>query len=140
MTDMGPIEEAFWQFHAQNPQVYRELVHLARDLARRGRDKIGIGMLFEVLRWQHMLATEGDADGFKLNNNYRALYARLIMHREADLAGIFELRRLHGADEPFALPVVAEPVGHVAPPRVLPEQPPWPGGEPPPAHADDTLF
>jgi hypothetical protein len=36
------------------------------------------------------ISTTGD---FKLNNNYRAHYARLIMHQEPDLDGIFELRR-----------------------------------------------
>jgi hypothetical protein len=113
----SPIEAAFWEFHAANPHVYDRLVHLTRQLADRGRRKIGIGMLFEVLRWHH-LSTVGDADGFKLNNNYRALYARLIMHHEPDLDGIFELRRLHGADEPFGQHPEATPVAHVAPPRV----------------------
>lgn len=116
MTDPSPIEEAFWQFHAANPHVYDRLVKLARDLHERGRDRIGAKMLFEVLRWHHM-STVGDADGFKLNNNYHALYARLIMHREPDLDGIFELRKLHGATEPFAQVPSAAPVGHVAPPR-----------------------
>lgn len=114
---MGPIEEAFWKWHAQNPQVYSELVSLARRLRDRGHRKVGIGMLFEVLRWRHAMRTTGDADGFKLNNNYRALYARLIMEQEDDLAGMFELRAL-GSDEPFQQKTVP-PVGHVAPPRVV---------------------
>jgi hypothetical protein len=29
---------------------------------------------------------------YKLNNNYCSYYARLIMHREQDLDGIFEIR------------------------------------------------
>ena len=115
ITTDSPIERAFWEFHAANPHVYDRLVHLTRDLMRRGRRKIGIGMLFEVLRWHH-LSTVGDADGFKLNNNYRSYYARLIMSIEPDLDGIFEIRRLHAA-EPFDQQPVPEPVGHVAPPR-----------------------
>jgi hypothetical protein len=90
----GSIEGNFLAFHEANPWVYRALVRLARDLHRRGRKRIGIGMLFEVLRWQHSLATVDQASDFKLNNNYRSRYARLIMDREADLAGIFETRRL----------------------------------------------
>lgn len=116
---MSLIEKAFWEFHGQNPQVYDRLVTLARQLVDRGHEKIGIGMLFEVLRWHHAMTTAGDADGFRLNNNYRAMYARLIMEQEADLAGAFEIRRLHGYDEPFGQKPVAEPVGHVAPPRVV---------------------
>lgn len=92
------IEMEFWEFHAQNPHVYGRLVQLARGLHQRGHRKIGIGMLFEVLRWQHAMTTTGDP--FKLNNNYRALYARYIMAREPDLGGVFEIRRIQG-DEPF---------------------------------------
>lgn len=112
------IEAAFWQFHSANPHVYLRLVKLARQLVARGHRRIGIGMLFEVLRWHHAMTTEGDADGFKLNNNYRALYARLIMDREPDLREVFEIRRLHVGEEPFEQEPVAEPVGHIAPPRV----------------------
>jgi hypothetical protein len=89
------IREAFLRFHKENPHVYRELVSRARRVRERGyRGKIGIGMLFEVLRWRHLLQTVGD--DFKLNNNYRSYYARLIMRNEPDLVGIFELRKLHG--------------------------------------------
>lgn len=87
------IAEAFLDFHNANPGVYKHLVRLARRARQRGANKIGIGMLFEVLRWQRILETGGDV--FKLNNNYRALYARLIMERESDLAGMFEIRELH---------------------------------------------
>ena len=89
----GP-ERRFQTFHTENPQVYRALVALARKAVRRGHRRIGIGMLYEVLRWQTMLATT-DPD-FKLNNNYRSRYARLIMAQEPDLAGVFELRELTG--------------------------------------------
>jgi hypothetical protein len=89
------IEQAFWRFHTENPQVYRELVVLARRARSRGVDRLGIGMLFEVLRWRHTLRTGGDE--FKLNNNYRSYYSRLIMLTEADLTDVFETRRLHAA-------------------------------------------
>jgi hypothetical protein len=99
---VGPkrtIEADFWEFHHRNPIVYNGLVRLARKWReRRGTEKLGIGMLFEVLRWDLAISTEGDA--FKLNNNYRSYYARLIMTREPDLEGVFETRRLN-APEPF---------------------------------------
>jgi hypothetical protein len=88
------IRDAFTRFHRENPHVYLELVRMSRQLVAHGHEKIGIGMLFEVLRWRHMLQTTGDT--FKLNNNYRSYYARLIMLSEPDLRGVFELRRLHG--------------------------------------------
>lgn len=90
------IEEAFAAFHAANPHVYAELVALAREARGRGVARLGIGMLFEVLRWRVALRTGGDE--FKLNNNYRSYYARLVMLREPDLDGVFETRQLHAAE------------------------------------------
>ena len=90
----GGIESSFLAFHKANPWVYAALVSLARDLLARGRRRQGIGMLFEVLRWQWYRTTADPSSDFKLNNNYRSRYARLIMEREEDLAGVFETRIL----------------------------------------------
>lgn len=85
------ITRDFVNFHADNPDVYAELVALARTWRTRGYAKLGIATVFEVLRWNRYMDGK-DKHGFKLNNNYRALYARLIMEQEPDLAGMFELR------------------------------------------------
>lgn len=85
------IAQRFEEFHRDNPRVYETLVRLAREWTQRtGRHKLGIATLFERTRWEIALATN-DPD-YKLNNNYRAYYARLIMHRETDLADLFDLR------------------------------------------------
>ena len=88
------IAEQFAAFHRANPWVYEALVKLARDLVGRGRQRVGIGMLFEVLRWHYQRNTADPAADFKLNNNYRSRYARLIMAAEPDLRRAFETRRL----------------------------------------------
>lgn len=93
----GSIQESFEQFHRDNPWVYEALRRLAVDLVRRGRKKVGIGMLFEVLRWQHTRETVDPNSEFKLNNNLRSRYARLLMDNEAELAGAFEVRELKAA-------------------------------------------
>lgn len=85
------IEERFNAFHAANPQVYIRLRDLALMLRARGIQRYGIAALYEVLRFDHALRTVG-ADPFKLNNDYRALYARLLMERELGLEGFFEIR------------------------------------------------
>lgn len=90
MTRGQEIERAFRAFHRENPHVYSELRRLAVDLVAVGHQRIGIGMLFEVLRWQRALHTVGDA--FKLNNSHRAFYARMLMDREPRLRGVFETR------------------------------------------------
>jgi hypothetical protein len=87
------LEREFREFHAANPNVYQLLVKLARDAVGAGKRRIGIGMLWEVMRWHFWLAVQGD-DEFKLNNNHRSRYARLIMESETDLQGMFETRVL----------------------------------------------
>ena len=74
--------------------MYDSLVTLARRWRTAGHAKCGIGMLFELIRWEHGLNVVDD-DGFRLNNNYRSRYARLIMANEPDLDGFFDTRVLH---------------------------------------------
>ncbi len=90
----GKLERAFWEFHGANPEVYRMLVRFAQEWRQaRGKSaRLGVKALFERVRWEVALART-DALGFKLNNNYTAYYARLIMVQERDLADIFKLRR-----------------------------------------------
>jgi len=90
---VGTLEDRFRAFHAANPSVYRRLLVLSRGLVDQGRTRIGIGMLFEVMRWEQMLYTTGEP--WKLNNSFRSRYARLLMAQEPELAGVFETRVLH---------------------------------------------
>lgn len=89
--DPRSLEARFRVFHAANPHVYVQLRSLALAARRRGVRRIGIGQLFEVLRWNTMLRTRGNE--FKLNNDFRAPYARLLMASDPFLAGMFETRR-----------------------------------------------
>ena len=87
------IRQAWEEFDRANPQIYRELVRLARVwVDKRPDHRLGIKMLFERLRWDLAIKTTGEP--LKLNNNYHALYARKIMAQEPDLADLFETRRL----------------------------------------------
>jgi hypothetical protein len=86
------IQDKFQEFHQNNPSVYQELCALARRWKEIGREKIGIGMLFEVLRWNTVMRTT--TSDFKLNNNYRSRYVRLIQEQETDLKDLFNVRDL----------------------------------------------
>lgn len=85
-----PIQEKFEAFHAENPGVYAELVKLALRVRGAGRARYGIATLFEVMRYRRDIQTSGDV--FKLNNNFRALYARKIMEENPELDGLFATR------------------------------------------------
>lgn len=90
----GTIAERFQEFHKLNGHVYVALVMLAREFREKtGRRHIGMKMLWEKLRYEFGIRTSGESD-YSLNNDYTALYARLIMQQEADLAGAFETRAL----------------------------------------------
>jgi hypothetical protein len=85
------IADRFEDFHRDNPRVYNTLVRLAREWVKTtGHGKLGIATLYERARWDIALATR-NAD-YKLNNSYRAYYARLIHQQESDLDGLFDLR------------------------------------------------
>lgn len=88
LTQTSP--EAFERYHADNPEVYAKLVEFATAAVDAGAAHIGIGMLYERLRWY--TAVEARQDTFKINNNYRAFYARKMMAEYPRLAGIFETR------------------------------------------------
>lgn len=105
------LERRFWRFHRACPEVYAELVRLARQLHRRGFARYGIGSLWEVLRWRRDIrlgaeerAGTGGVELFRINNDYRSRYARLIMLKEPDLRGFFELRMLKTESNLLYLP------------------------------------
>ena len=92
----GSIQERFEQFHEANPYVFDALVALADEWnGSTGGARCGIGMLYETLRFRRGIVTRGEE--FKLNNNYRSRYARLIVERRPDLAELFETRELISA-------------------------------------------
>lgn len=97
LFDQDTIESKFNEFHEAHPHVYYALTRLAREWVSAGHGKLGIATLFEKLRWEWHVAGVRDSQGYKLNNNYRALYARLLMTQEPDLNGLFDIRQL--ADE-----------------------------------------
>lgn len=89
------IQQRFESFHAHNPWVYAALESLTLDWLSRGRKRIGIKMLFEILRWQYGRSTTGDE--FKLNNNYPSRYARLLIENHPEWADVFHTRELKAA-------------------------------------------
>ena len=86
------IAERFEAFHAANPHVAALLAEMALALRRQGRTRYGIKALVEALRFQFAVQTTGD--DFKINNDFTAHYARLLMREHAQLAGYFDTREI----------------------------------------------
>lgn len=89
------IQERFEAFHFQNRHVYEALRTLALDMQRRGVQRYGMKGLFEILRWQWAIQTQGEE--YRLNNNFTALYARALMNNVPELRDFFETRRCPSA-------------------------------------------
>ena len=89
MTDAEKRVLDFWAFHNAHPEVYTELRRRALDLRNRGWKRWGIRNLWERMRYEFALQSNGE---FKLNNNLPPFYARLLMAQESDLEGFFETR------------------------------------------------
>jgi hypothetical protein len=88
----SPLDQKFWDFYRKNPQVMEKLIHLTAQAKRAGRKKIGMKMLFEVIRWEHFISTKGD--DFKLNNSYTSRYTRLLIEQHPEFESMFETRRI----------------------------------------------
>jgi hypothetical protein len=89
------IQQRFEEFHAAYPEVYAKLCELARMVKARGHEQIGIALLYERARWFYTFEIRGT--DYKLSNDFRSRYARLIMEQEPDLAGFFTTRELTAA-------------------------------------------
>jgi hypothetical protein len=89
------LREQFIVFHLNNPHVYKELESLAQAMVNRGRTRLSIKMLFEVLRWNYYLRTDDPDSEFVLNNNHTAYYSRLLMDQHPEWGNLFQLREVH---------------------------------------------
>ena len=73
-------DSQFAKFHRANPHIYE-----------------GIQLLIEKMRYDHAIDTKGD--DLKINNNYSASYARLLMVNNSELIGFFETRKSKADDQ-----------------------------------------
>jgi hypothetical protein len=91
IEDDDKIAIRFRAFHEQNPWVFTRLKELALAMKRRGTQQYGIVGLYETLRYEASLKTN-KSEGFKLNNDFRALYARELARSEPELKDFFKFR------------------------------------------------
>lgn len=93
------IVSDFWEFHAKYPQVYTLFHRYATEAKRAGRSRFGIGMIAERVRWYISVESTCTAtEEFKINNNLRSCYARLLMIRHPEFEDLFELRSSKGKE------------------------------------------
>lgn len=86
------LDSKFWTFHKKNVHVLTKLIEMTEQAKHAGRRRIGMKQLFEVIRWNHMVSTNGEL--FLLNNSFTSRYVRLIQEKRPDLADMFEIRSI----------------------------------------------
>lgn len=91
---MTNIAERFEEYHRANPHVFRLFKNYSAQALDRGYTRFSAKAVFERLRWHYQMETQGDA--FKLNNNYTAHYARMLMAEDNRFTDFFELRERGG--------------------------------------------
>jgi hypothetical protein len=89
-----PMKRAFKKFHADNPWVYDEFKKLATQMKNSGRKRYSAEAILQVLRWHMDLQTTGVE--FKISNNFRSMYARLLVYNNPEFKGFFVM---HGIKE-----------------------------------------
>jgi len=86
------LVKKFHRYHQANPHIFDDFRRLAGEMRKTGRQKYGAWVIVQRIRWDRDISSVGDV--FKINNDYIALYARLLIYKEPDYAGFFELRAM----------------------------------------------
>ena len=82
----------FCNYHRANQHVFEEFHRRAIEMRATGREKYSGWVIINRIRWDYDLRTTGDV--FKVNNDFIALFARLLIHEQPSFQGFFELRRM----------------------------------------------
>lgn len=86
--------QKFMIYHMGNPDVWRHFEDCALALINNGIKHFGAKAIAEHIRYEKTL--QRGADGFRLNNNYPAYYARIFQIKHPAHADFFETREVKG--------------------------------------------
>lgn len=86
------------EFHKKHPEVWRLFCRFTTDIIDRGFKHYSVNAIFERIRWEMDAGGDGTS-AFKLNNNYRAFYARRFMTMYPQYEGFFRTREQKSEDQ-----------------------------------------
>lgn len=92
LTRAEQILKAFEVFHSAHPEVWFLFKKFALQAISTGRAHYSSNAIFERIRWHVEIENRGDE--VKLNNNFRAYYARLFHLAYPNYDGFFRNRKL----------------------------------------------
>ena len=97
----------FVKYHLANPNVW-ELYKKKAFEALRLRTKFSSAAIFQLIRWDE--AKKSGSDGFKINNNYVPLYARMIAERYPQFKDFFRWREIKQVTKKVAYEIETDTV------------------------------
>ena len=82
--------KTFETYHKEHPEIWKEFVKTTLETIKKGFKHYSSKSIFEIIRWHK----GGDikSDGFKVNNNYTADYARKFIKEFPEHEGFFRMR------------------------------------------------
>ena len=91
-TREDELREQVNSYHRQHPEVWDLFCAFTREVIRAGHKNYSAKAIFERIRWERDIGGK-TGDAFKLNNNYRAFYARRFMKKYPLHDGFFRTRK-----------------------------------------------
>lgn len=84
------------RFIKQHPEVWQNFVRFCEEARKAGHTRMGVDVVFGRMRWETMMKTK-DEEGYKMNNDYKAPFARKLMKERPEFDGFF-VTRSHGEE------------------------------------------
>lgn len=91
--------QKFLQYHFEHPEIFEEFKRMAFEMKKIRRKYSHVTMI-ESMRWNKDL--EG-GEVFKINNDYKALYARALIHYYPEFGDFFEIRQMKAVNRKTSL-------------------------------------
>ena len=99
MSRRDEMAEQCTSFHQHHPEVWDLFVQFTTEMIDKGFSNYSCNAIFERIRWEKDTGGNG-TEAFKLNNNYRAMYARRFMKMYPEHEGFFRTREQTSEDNP----------------------------------------
>lgn len=81
----------FFKFHQERPELYDEIKSIAHRIMQKTNRSVSFSMIYETARFE-VFIRDTNEEVFKMNNNYRAAYSRMLLREFPMYHGRIELR------------------------------------------------
>ena len=97
-TRLDEMREQYLKFNKEHPEVWDLFVFFSKEIISKGYKNYSVNAVFERIRWEKDIGGDG-INQFKLNNNYRAFYARKFMDMFPEHKEFFRTRTQTSEDK-----------------------------------------